>query len=96
LRNYWIDISGVVSWLINHYTRTNMPTGQVRLQKQLFSRLFTDWKKSLDHKEIALGAFMDIEGALDNTSFQAITTAARERELGRPVAGGSVPSSKAD
>jgi hypothetical protein len=26
-----------------------------------------------------LGAFLDIEGAFDNTSFQAITTAARER-----------------
>jgi hypothetical protein len=33
-------------------------------------------EKSLSNKEIALGAFMDIEGAFDNTSFQAITTAA--------------------
>jgi hypothetical protein len=35
-------------------------------------------EKSLSHKEIALGAFLDIEGAFDNTSFSAITTAARE------------------
>ena len=35
-------------------------------------------EKSLSHKEIALGAFLDIEGAFDNTSFNAITTAARE------------------
>jgi hypothetical protein len=35
----------------------------------------------LNHKEIALGAFLDIEGAFDNTSFNAIMTAARERGL---------------
>jgi len=38
-------------------------------------------EKTLKHKEIAVGAFMDIGGAFDNTSFQAITTAARERGL---------------
>jgi hypothetical protein len=36
-----------------------------------------DWK-SPGHKEIALGAFLDIEGIFDNTSFNAITTIARE------------------
>jgi hypothetical protein len=35
----------------------------------------------LNHKETALGAFLDIEGAFDNTSFNATTSAAREREL---------------
>jgi len=35
----------------------------------------------LNHTEIALGAFLDIEGAFDNTSFNAIITAARERGL---------------
>jgi hypothetical protein len=35
----------------------------------------------LSHKEIALGVFLDIEGAFDNASFNAITTAARERGL---------------
>jgi hypothetical protein len=38
-------------------------------------------EKSLNHKEIALGAFLDIEGAFDNTSFNAIITAAREHGL---------------
>jgi len=38
-------------------------------------------EKSLNHREIALGAFLDIEGAFDNTSFNAIITAARERGL---------------
>jgi len=38
-------------------------------------------EKSLNHKETALGAFLDIEGAFDNTSFNAIITAARERGL---------------
>jgi hypothetical protein len=33
---------------------------------------------SLNHKEIAFGAFMDIEGAFDSTSIHAITMAARE------------------
>jgi hypothetical protein len=35
-------------------------------------------EKSLNHKEIMLGAFLDIKGAFDNTSFSAIITAARE------------------
>ena len=35
----------------------------------------------MKHKEIALGAFLYIEGAFDNTSFSAIFTAARERGL---------------
>jgi hypothetical protein len=38
-------------------------------------------EKSLRNKEIALGAFLDIEGAFDSTSFSAITTAARELGL---------------
>ena len=39
-------------------------------------------EKSLNHEEIALGAILDIEGAFDNTSFNAIITAARQRGLG--------------
>ena len=35
----------------------------------------------MEHKEIALSAFLDIEGAFDNTSFNTIFTAARERGL---------------
>jgi hypothetical protein len=39
-------------------------------------------EKSLNRsREIALGAFLDIEGALDSTSFHANITAARERGL---------------
>jgi hypothetical protein len=42
--------------------------------------LSKDWK-SLEHKEVALGTILDIEGAFDNTSIEAIITAARERAL---------------
>jgi retron-type reverse transcriptase len=38
-------------------------------------------EKYLEHKEIALGAFLDIEGACDNTSFKTIIMAARKRGL---------------
>jgi len=38
-------------------------------------------EKCLEHKEIALGAFLDIEGAFNNTSFKTIITAAKERGL---------------
>jgi len=38
-------------------------------------------EKSVNHKEVALGVFLDIEGAVDNSSFSAIITAARERGL---------------
>jgi RNase P protein component len=39
-------------------------------------------EKSLKYKEVALGAFLDIEGAFDNTSFNAMVRAARRRGLG--------------
>jgi hypothetical protein len=38
-------------------------------------------QKSLNHREITLGAFLDIEGPFDNTSFQATVEAAGERGL---------------
>jgi hypothetical protein len=38
-------------------------------------------ENSLKHKEISLSAFLDIEGAFDNTSFHAVVEAARERGL---------------
>jgi hypothetical protein len=38
-------------------------------------------EKCLEHKEIALGAFLNIEGAFDNTSFKTIITTAKERGL---------------
>jgi hypothetical protein len=44
---------------------------------QLVHRL----EKSLKYKGIVLGAFLDIEGAFNNTSFNAIIEAARERGL---------------
>jgi hypothetical protein len=51
---------------------------QVCLPKQHSSRLYEDCKSLLSHKEIALGAFLDIDGAFHNTSFNAIIRAARE------------------
>jgi hypothetical protein len=39
-------------------------------------------ENSFKHKEIALGAFLDIEGAFDSTSFNEIVKAARGRGLG--------------
>ena len=44
---------------------------------QLVSRL----EDSLDRREIALGAFLDIEGAFDNTSFASMISSARNRGL---------------
>ena len=38
-------------------------------------------EKCMNHKETAFGAFLDIEGAFNNTSFNAITMAARELGL---------------
>jgi hypothetical protein len=53
--------------------RAGMSTGTALFQ--VTHRL----EKSLNHKEIALGAFIDTEGAFDNTSFRAITMAVREQ-----------------
>jgi hypothetical protein len=38
-------------------------------------------EKSLNHRDIAWGAFLYIEGAFDNTSYHVIITAARQRGL---------------
>jgi hypothetical protein len=38
-------------------------------------------EKSLKHKEVSLGAFLDIEGAFDNTSFNAMVGAVRGHGL---------------
>jgi hypothetical protein len=53
-------------------------------------------EKFLNHKQIALGALLDIEGAFDSTSFNPIITAPRIVDLRKPVAGGSGPCLKAD
>jgi hypothetical protein len=45
-------------------------------------------EKCLEHKEIALGVFLGIEGAFDNTSFRTIFTAAENVGSRRTVAGG--------
>jgi hypothetical protein len=42
LRNYLTDMSGMVSWFKNHFTRTILPTWLVRLLKQHSSRLYID------------------------------------------------------
>ena len=53
-------------------------------------------EKSLNHKGIALGTFLDIDGAFDNTSFSAIITAPGSADVRKPLAVGSGPCLKAD
>jgi hypothetical protein len=57
-----------------------MPIGQVCLWRPIF-QVLERLGKFLEHREMALGAFLDIEGAFDNTAFKTIITAARERGL---------------
>jgi hypothetical protein len=57
-----------------------MPIGQVCPQTALF-HVVKRLEKCLEHKEIVLGAFLDIKGAFDNTSFKTIITAVKERGL---------------
>ena len=73
VRNYLIGILGMVSWLKKQYAyKTGMSTETTLFQ--VVRRL----EKSSSHKEIALGAFLDIEESFSNILFNAITTAARE------------------
>jgi hypothetical protein len=53
-------------------------------------------EKTLKHKQVALGAFLDIEGAFDNTSFNAMVRAARVVGWKKPVVGGSGLCLRAD
>jgi hypothetical protein len=71
----------MVFWLKNHFTRTNLPAGHVLSTETAPFQVVDRFEKSLNHKEIALGAFLAIEGAFDNTPFNAITTAARGGRL---------------
>ena len=91
-----IDISRMVFWLKDHFIRTSLPIEQVCLLKRLFFQFVHRLEKSLNHKGIALGTFLDIEGAFDNTSFRAIITAAGSVDVRKPVAVGSGPCLKAD
>jgi hypothetical protein len=79
LRNYWIDILWGVFWLKKplHHNQFAYWAG-MSTETALFQVTHRP-EKSLNHKEIMLGAFIDIEGAFDNTSFDAITMAARQR-----------------
>lgn len=40
-----------------------------------------DWKIQMIEKEIAVGFFLEIEGAFDNTSFNIASEAAQAKEL---------------
>jgi hypothetical protein len=73
--------SGVVLWLKNHFIGTSLPTGQVKFIETALFQVVHRLEKSLKHKENALGAFLGIEGAFDNTSFHAIVEAARGHGL---------------
>lgn len=42
-------------------------------------------ENTLVNKEIALGVFLDIKGAFDNTSFDSINKAVEGREAGRSI-----------
>jgi hypothetical protein len=80
LKNYWIDIrDGVLAKNPLHQKQfacsAGMSTDTVHLQ------VIHKPENYLNDKEIVLGAFVDIVGAFDNTSFQPITTAARERGI---------------
>jgi hypothetical protein len=52
-------------------------------------------EKCLEHKEIALGAFLDIEGAFDNSSLMQYSWPPGSVDLRKPDAGGSGPCLKA-
>jgi hypothetical protein len=42
-------------------------------------------EKSINNKEVALGAFLDIKGAFDNASFRAIEIALENRHVNRTI-----------
>ena len=47
--------------------------------------LVTMIEKAMEQKEVALGAFIDIEGAFDNAAFRAIEVALRERHVNETI-----------
>jgi hypothetical protein len=42
-------------------------------------------EKAVEHRKIALGAFLDIEGASDSTSFEVIIKAGEENGIGYTI-----------
>uniref|UniRef100_A0A1Y1MHF7 Reverse transcriptase domain-containing protein n=1 Tax=Photinus pyralis TaxID=7054 RepID=A0A1Y1MHF7_PHOPY len=58
-------------WLVDHYIRSNMLTGLVCPRRRLYTL-----EKGMSSGGIALGAFLDIEGAFNNTTFDSISEAA--------------------
>ena len=72
------DISRMVFLSKVHFIRTSLPTEQVCNTETALFQVIHRVEMSLNHKEFALGAFLDVEVAFDNTSFKAITRAASE------------------
>jgi hypothetical protein len=62
----------MVFWLRNHFTGTSSPIRRVMSTETALFQVIHRLVKSLKHKEIALGAFLDIEGAFNNTSFNTM------------------------
>jgi hypothetical protein len=80
LSNFSIDISGEVLWLKNHSHQNQFAYRAGMCTETALFQVIHRLERCLEH-EIALGAFLDIEGAFDNISFKTIITAAKERGL---------------
>jgi hypothetical protein len=70
----------MVFWLKNYLTITSAYRAGRSSETALF-QVVHRLENSLSYMEIALGTFLDIEGAFDNTSFNAIITTGKKRGL---------------
>jgi hypothetical protein len=64
-------------WGYSPYIDTNLPTNQ----GGPLHHVITHVEEALENSEVTLGAFLDIEGAFDITSFDIITKAAKGHGL---------------
>ena len=62
-------------WRFSHFTPINTHTRLGSLWKRALHQLVVRVEKALDQQEIALGVFLGIEGAFDNTSYDSMCSA---------------------
>jgi hypothetical protein len=73
-KNWWTGILGTRFWGYVPYIYTNLPNNQGSPLK--LHHVITHIEEAVENSEVTLGAFLDIEGVFDSTSFDTITKAA--------------------
>jgi len=84
-RGWWIDWQETKFCRLDHFIPTNTYQTGKSVETALH-QLVVRVEKALDQQELALGAFLDIEGAFNNTSYDSMRAALARRGVDYAIA----------